>query len=306
MAWHGHLAWVRVVYTAAAGLDPCTSRYMIGPTGTLSGKGKLWEYYHFLIDFAPRVLSELRNDTCARAEIHVPGWYHDHRFLFSLPGTERSVQQLADDVFSPRKLTMVEYGLHDAPAHRELPFHTRPFSGADQPLFWDMHFHDHMWRRANVTLERVARSGPQILLIRRGYPKSPTFRGTGAMRRRLPDEWWQVVLAFLQSNNLPHKVVELEGKSLVEQVRLFAHATVIIGIHGAGLSNIVFAAPGASIIELATRACWCFVRLARRASVNYYYVPDKTASPAFFRTLSKALARSGKFTGERMSAAVGH
>lgn len=50
-----------------------------------------------------------------------------------------------------------------------------------------------------------------------------------------------------------------------DQVRLFASAKVIIGPHGSGLANMVFADPGALVIELAGPRCGtpCFARLAQ-------------------------------------------
>jgi Glycosyltransferase 61 len=44
--------------------------------------------------------------------------------------------------------------------------------------------------------------------------------------------------------------VSAEGLSVSEQIALFAHAEAIIGVHGAGLANAVFSAPGTLLIEL--------------------------------------------------------
>ena len=42
----------------------------------------------------------------------------------------------------------------------------------------------------------------------------------------------------------------LEDLSVLEQVTLFSHAEIIVGEHGAGLTNIVFATPGTKVIEI--------------------------------------------------------
>ena len=50
-------------------------------------------------------------------------------------------------------------------------------------------------------------------------------------------------------NALPgFEVVLLDGMSVIEQARLFAEAAIVIGPHGAGLSNIVFMQPGGRVI----------------------------------------------------------
>jgi capsular polysaccharide biosynthesis protein len=45
-------------------------------------------------------------------------------------------------------------------------------------------------------------------------------------------------------------VAELENMTFAEQVRLFKGARAVIGIHGAGLANMVFCRPGTTLIEV--------------------------------------------------------
>jgi len=49
------------------------------------------------------------------------------------------------------------------------------------------------------------------------------------------------------------EVLELASLPLAEQVRAFAEAKLIVGPHGAGLTNIVFAASNATVVELHPR-----------------------------------------------------
>lgn len=42
---------------------------------------------------------------------------------------------------------------------------------------------------------------------------------------------------------------------VTEQIRAFSRARVIVGAHGAGLTNLIFAPPGAFVVELATPGC---------------------------------------------------
>jgi len=72
---------------------------------------------------------------------------------------------------------------------------------------------------------------------------------TDARKRRLTNE--AEVAALLQAKGFA--VVEAAKLSFSEQVRLFSQARLIVGAHGAGMTNLIHAAPGATIVELFAR-----------------------------------------------------
>lgn len=71
-----------------------------------------------------------------------------------------------------------------------------------------------------------------------------------------------------------YKILTLENLSLSEQINYFAHAKKIVGPHGAGLTNICFAEPGARLLEicLPNHLNWCYRRLAAVCGLNYQYI----------------------------------
>lgn len=73
---------------------------------------------------------------------------------------------------------------------------------------------------------------------------------TGAERREI--RHFDKVEAFLQGVYGHDRVctVELETMSFSDQVQLFAKARIVVGIHGAGLANIVFCRPGTVLVEV--------------------------------------------------------
>ena len=73
------------------------------------------------------------------------------------------------------------------------------------------------------------------------------------------------------------KVVCLEGCSFAEQVGLFASASVIVAMHGAGLTNLVFASPGTQVIELVapTYINHCYKRVAQTTGCVYQEIVGK-------------------------------
>lgn len=46
------------------------------------------------------------------------------------------------------------------------------------------------------------------------------------------------------------EVVDPAGMSIAEQVALFSQASIVVGPHGAGLTNLLFSAPGTEVVEI--------------------------------------------------------
>lgn len=72
------------------------------------------------------------------------------------------------------------------------------------------------------------------------------------------------------------EIVETQLMSFNEQVALFAETAVVISIHGAALTNMIFMQPGTKVIELYRELSvndqmnLCYYRLADAAMLNYY------------------------------------
>lgn len=74
--------------------------------------------------------------------------------------------------------------------------------------------------------------------------------------------------------------VELEKLPFQEQIQLFRHAQVIISPHGSGLANLVFSAPGTTVIELFPAANLdLFYRLSTALKLNYFFVKAHDGNP---------------------------
>ncbi|RYZ63453.1 MAG: glycosyltransferase family 61 protein, partial [Proteobacteria bacterium] len=65
--------------------------------------------------------------------------------------------------------------------------------------------------------------------------------------------------------------IVLTGMSLTEQIQVFRGAELVVGPHGAGLANVVFMQPGASVVEIISPArIWpTFKCIADRGQLNY-------------------------------------
>ena len=80
----------------------------------------------------------------------------------------------------------------------------------------------------------------------------------------------------ISSLNLSHRVIHFENMTFAEQVSSLRFTRVLISIHGAGLSNIIFLQPGSTVIELMHPLLNApFYRfLSYYASLNYILIKD--------------------------------
>lgn len=123
-----------------------------------------------------------------------------------------------------------------------------------------------------VTAQRAARLG----VIMRAHYGQPApgggerlfFSRGGVKARRLLNE------AELEAIAARHGFTRFEAVSgnHAEQVRRFANADAIIAVHGAGLTNLIFARPGTAVMELFPRNCIksTYLWLSNRLGLRHY------------------------------------
>lgn len=110
---------------------------------------------------------------------------------------------------------------------------------------------------------------PSFVLHRSTEPARKLYvsRDDAARRKVLNDAEFS---AMLSSQGYAH--VTLSNMKLSEQIYVFANATHIISLHGAGLSNLAFCSPGTQVIELfpETYGTPAFYALADALNLSYY------------------------------------
>lgn len=82
--------------------------------------------------------------------------------------------------------------------------------------------------------------------------------------------------------------VQLEALSLAEQIALMQTAEAVIGIHGAGLTNLAFCQPGTLVVEIFPRNAVLpyFWSLAQVAGLSYFPLLASVCSPALVALLA--------------------
>ena len=285
-----HGRWGSCHYDEEARASGASSRcqYKTEVEGTLSVAGSAWEYYHFLIDLVPRLLFAMARDHCDSAVLAAPGWFPGHlRGTFSLvqrlkgqpqlppkmarrPGTNASMVPHAAILFPLDGLRIdLKTSRRDLCEARGklISFQPLVFDWSRQPSAWFDALRRRALAAAGIPLMLVHTAGEAaeagVLLIRR--------HGHNRIRRHLAPSFFGNATAFLRGRGVRSSIAVLEALPLLEQVRLFAShaARLVIGVHGAGLSNLIFSPRGHAVLEMYTAAFPCYRNLALRRGLHH-------------------------------------
>ena len=106
-------------------------------------------------------------------------------------------------------------------------------------------------------------------------------RGSAASRRVVNEAELEPVLA-----EHGFEVVDPAGMSIAEQVALFSRASVVVGPHGAGLTNLLFSPPGTRVVEI-------FAAPAAQGVSNYRVLASHLGMP-YSRLLAQPVANESR------------
>jgi capsular polysaccharide biosynthesis protein len=202
---------------------PAPPHQIDGRLGVLAARGDA-NYYHYLMDVIVK-LGVLEQTPSVPVPEH---WYASvsgapfQRQLLELAGL--SADSLVDAVEHPH-VTADTLVVPAPPAMSEM----------NPP--WAV-----QWLRDRL-LPRVDSSGPRQRIY--------VTRGPSANNRTVLNDG--EVTALLESRGFV--LVDPGTMTVAEQIRTFANADIIVATHGAALANLVFASPGATVIELFPSGC---------------------------------------------------
>jgi capsular polysaccharide biosynthesis protein len=187
-----------------------------GMLGMIAGRGDV-NYYHFLMDVLPRLALLETEGVPTPDRWYVPLGVRFHREIFELAGFPLD-GDVIDAYVHPhvRAETLLAPGIPDV--QKRVP-----------P--WTVDF----------IRERLRPADLELVPGRRIY----VTRGRERHNRIVVNE--EEVVTMLAERGFT--VVDPGATSVAEQIRMFAEAEVIVGPHGAALTNLLFVSPGASVIE---------------------------------------------------------
>ena len=232
-----------------------------GVTAALASRYADSNYFHWMIQVLPR-FELLRRAGVTHAQVDR---YLLHTARYTFHG-----ETLAHLRVPPEKVVAVEPDTH---MRADYLWATTSLRGSGHQCAWVADF-----LRREFLPSPAASVGRERLYISRG----------DATRRRLVNE--PELLAWLERHGF--RSITPGTMSVVEQARAFAGASVILGVHGATLTNLVFAPAGAKVIELHTpsRRAMHYWELSSARRLDYYYLigqdsPDPVDKEAFLMPL---------------------
>lgn len=209
-------------------------------------------YYHFLIEVFPKLLT-----------LHHASIEHDFNYtniiLSNLP-------KYAQELLKLSKIKRCKINIIRSAGS----FHSYTVT-ASKPLLLNEH-------RPKHNLPERIRLIHNALNIEHAYPAEPPpahrklFIERRVSQNHCSDRHIQPREAFHNFiESLGYTIIYPESLSVHDQIQLFRSASVVAGVHGAGLSNLIFMHPSAKVIEIRhQRASYPFFRnLAQAAGISY-------------------------------------
>jgi capsular polysaccharide biosynthesis protein len=213
-----------------------------GRLGVLASRGDS-NYYHFLIDVLPRIgVLEQAPDVAPPDRWYVPVQTRFQREMLELIGITPDVRIDSDEHPHVRAETLVVPGLPSVVKEKNPP--------------WVVDF---LRRRLMKDITPATERRPLYVA-----------RTAGSHNRTIVDE--PALIRLLEARGF--QTIDPGAVSVTAQIEAFASASVIVSAHGAALANLVFATPGATVIELfpAGSTLPDYWRLASSAGVRYRYL----------------------------------
>lgn len=229
---------------------PDLERAWLPPIQTLGGRVAViasvlsLRYYHWMFDMLPRL------ELLARA-----GTPFDQVIVHTDFAFQR--ETLAHLGVKPEQIVPIHPRSHFLCDELILPSLPAPF-GTPTPEVFD-------FLRRSFLPESDLRPAEKIFYVSR----------KDATRRRIINEG--ELIARLEKYGV--ETVLLDGMSVAEQVALFRAAKLVIGPHGAGFTNMVFAQPGAALLEFMPDAFRnpCFQIVTNALGIHYKALSSRSA-----------------------------
>jgi hypothetical protein len=275
----------------------CT-KYAVPVDAWPSGNGKLWEYYHLMVDFVPAIYHHMGNNPTRCKHLYVPGWYKDYKFYLTHPQYPRRSMEDKFNYFLGRPFNIKLIPIANKKTMEVLVKRTDV-----NVIPWNCHANNTAWSNQpdvyftgfrNYAVSMLGKQQPvrsDIVVVKRKAISNYSGPPTGAQRRKLSSDFFRQLNEDMRHTKAIMNTESLENATTEHQVKVFSKAAAVVAIHGAALSNMLFSPPGTLIVEVGKRLVPCYPTLAKKLQLDYFYHPSTTYSPLIGKALKTRLAR---------------
>jgi len=236
-------------------LDTATG-ILFSDAGKIIEESTSWPASNILLNSIPKPPSKgvPHIGTDGRCTVSLPanGFYHWliedlGPFIFAVQNSEPSLALIYERAGSylDSVLPLIDAEFLRVPRFVHLDNYTFTSKGSDTG--WPHQTDISTLRSFLAAYIREREEGKRIYISRLDSSRSPNFEKT--LVSRLREEGWEIL--------------NTERMSLADQVNTISSASILCGVHGAGLAGMIWMAPGSQVIELGPRRFVpCFSRLS--------------------------------------------
>ncbi|MFC0214003.1 DUF563 domain-containing protein [Paenibacillus chartarius] len=193
-------------------------------SGTAALLTFIWSgnYFHWMFDVLPRI------ELIRRSRVTVD--------KYIVPNDRSSFQNETLNLLGipPAKRILTDHDFHARFERLLVPSFVRPVSP-----------HPSTYPKWTVSFLRKELLEKRNITASDEYERIYISRSKARQRRVLNEEELHGILY-----DYGLRIVHLEGKSVQEQMQILHSAKVVVGPHGAGLTNLVFSKPGTKVVEM--------------------------------------------------------
>lgn len=228
-------------------------------------------YFHWLIDVLPRF--HLLRQGCGQGEF--PPWEAIQGFVVN--GYHQPFQQQTLDLLGIDRDRCVDGTAHPHWQADRLLVPSLPRHGTCAIAPWVFQF-----LRQTFLLSPTTPPSPRETVNPGSCPQRLYISRGSARRRRVLNE--ADLITLLQRWDF--EVVQLEHLSFQDQVARFAAAQWVVAPHGAGLTNLVFCAPGTQVLEIYSPhyVSVSYWNICSQVGLNYTYLFSRGDRPPAYTT----------------------
>lgn len=202
-------------------------------------------YFHWICETLPRIYLWHSIDNDNRPVI-IPGHYLQYSYIkqsLDFFGSRNFIFLDTGKVYKIQKASFV------SPMGKPYQFNS--------PLM--LAYAEFVLQKNGLTLSHIGDAGKRIYINRQK-----------AKRRKAVNDY-EIDVIFSRAG---FDIVQMEDFSIVDQIRLINQCSVIAGLHGAGLANLVFSSVDTKVLEIQQRLGWpsVFFRLSSAMNKSYYYL----------------------------------